>query len=162
MLIYYKQKESLMMIIKLPQVDTPINLGAPPDNLEDIVCESFSKYTAGTNKDFTFYDKLAYIDVLRKKLHPKASNEIVYDKFHEYFDYCLDNGAELPSYEDYWDEEFFNECVEAGDKPLYTHYGDSCGEEETILLSIVRIIKTVINWGDNNSTIIRTVSDNNE
>ena len=68
------------MIINLPQINTPINLGAPPENLEDIVCESFSKYTEGTREKYTFADKLAYIDMLRDWLHPKSSDDVVRDK----------------------------------------------------------------------------------
>ena len=95
------------MIIKLPQVDTPINLGAPPENLEDIVCESFSKYTEGTREKYTFADKLAYIDMLRDWLHPKSSDDVVRDMFRDYFDYQLDENGDIPDHEDYWSMDFF-------------------------------------------------------
>ena len=149
------------MIIKLPQVDTPINLGAPPENLEDIVCESFSKYTEGTREKYTFADKLAYIDMLRDWLHPKSSDDVVRDMFRDYFDYQLDENGDIPDHEDYWSMDFFESCVEAGRKPLYARFGNSGREEEIIQKNIVRIIKTVINWGDNNSTIINVTQNGN-
>lgn len=134
------------MIIKLPQVNTTIDLTNPPENLEDIVCESFSKYTAETNPEFVFYDKLAYIDVLRDWLHPKSSDNVVRDMFRDYFDYQLDENGDIPDHEDYWSMDFFESCVEAGKKPLYAHFGNSRREEEIILRSICRIIKVVVNW----------------
>ena len=51
--------------------------------------------------------------------------------------------------------------MEAGRKPLYAHFGNSGREEEIIQKNIVRIIKTVINWGDNNSTIINVTQNGN-
>lgn len=94
------------MIINLPQINTPINLGAPPENLEDIVCESFSKYTEGTREKYTFADKLAYIDMLRDWLHPKSSDDVVRDMFRDYFDYQLDENGDIPDHEDYWSMDF--------------------------------------------------------
>lgn len=56
------------MKIKFPRNIT-IDLDNIPQNFEDLIRESFEAYTSDTAKDYTYQDKLAYIDVCRKHLH---------------------------------------------------------------------------------------------
>ena len=67
-----------------------IDLVNPPENLEEIVQDYFADYTSGTNPDYLDDDKLAYIDLIRKKIHPEKesnwSNAVKFSCFH----FCLD------------------------------------------------------------------------
>lgn len=137
-------------VIGKPRV--PIDLVNPPDNLEEIVQDYFADYTSGTNPDYMDDDKLAYIDLLRKKIHPekKDSYEAVKKKLTDWFEYELDEGDRVPDISDCWSMEFFESCYEDGDMKLYdTQYGwkeMNHHEYDRIHHTLVRIISAIINY----------------
>lgn len=121
-------------------IDKPrvlIDLENPPENLEEIVQDYFADYTSGTNPDYMDDDKLAYIDLIRKKIHPeKESYEAVKEKLTDWFE-C-------------WSMEFFEDCYNDGDKKFYDkQYGwekMNHHQYDKIHHTLVRIISAVINY----------------
>lgn len=49
------------MIVKLPMGVT-VNTNNMPDNFDNIIRDSFRKFTEGTNKIYQYEDKLRFID----------------------------------------------------------------------------------------------------
>ena len=66
------------MILKLPHIKTIDTLNIP-ENFEGLVKESFRIFTEMTAKEYTFEDKMMYLDNLRGFLHPKDAEESVKD-----------------------------------------------------------------------------------
>ena len=129
-----------------------IDLENPPENLEEIVQDYFADYTSGTNPDYMDDDKLAYIDLIRKKIHPeKESSAAVRNKLTDWFEYKLDYDDDVPDVRDCWSVEFFESCYEDGDMKLYdTQYGwENMNHHnyDKIHHTLVRIISAVINYG---------------
>ena len=136
-------------IVNKPRVC--IDLVNPPDNLEGIVQDYFADYTSGTNPDYMDDDKLAYIDLIRKKIHPeKESYEAVKKKLTDWFEYKLDYDDDVPDVRDCWSMEFFESCYEEGDMKLYdTQYvweNMDHHKYDKIHHTLVRIISAVINY----------------
>jgi len=133
-----------------PNVD--IDLLDPPENLEEIVQTYFHDFTSGTNPEYMDDDKLAYIDLLRKKVHPEkedssyAVEQIMVDRFK----YDLENSDYPPDASEYWDVSFFADCYEAGDMKLYDkQYGWKRMDHhvyDKIHHTLVRMIKAVVNY----------------
>lgn len=136
-------------VIGKPRVS--IDLVNPPENLEEIVQDYFADYTSGTNPDYMDDDKLAYIDLIRKKIHPeKESSAAVRNKLTGWFEYKLDYDDDVPDVRDCWSVEFFESCYEDGDMKLYdTQYGWKKMDHhkyDKIHHTLVRIISAVINY----------------
>lgn len=129
-----------------------INLVNPPDNLEDIVQTYFGDYTSGTADEYMDDDKLAYIDLLRDKIHPEQhdENEATEEMLTDWFRYELENTEEAPDASDCWDTEFFAECYRRGNKDLYAkQYGYKAMDHHSydkIHHALVRIIKAVMDF----------------
>lgn len=136
------------------KIDTPrttIDLVNPPENLEEIIQHYFSDYTSGTNPDYLDDDKLAYIDLIRKKIHPeKESSAAVRKKLTDWFEYQLDYVDEIPDARECWSTEFFESCYEDGDMKLYDRqYGwkrQDHHQYDKIHHTLVRIIAAIINY----------------
>lgn len=136
------------------KIDTPrttIDLVNPPENLEEIIQHYFSDYTSGTNPDYMDDDKLAYIDLIRKKIHPeKESYEAVKKKLTDWFEYQLDESERVPDISECWSVEFFEDCYNDGDKKLYDkQYGwkdMNHHQYDKIHHTLVRIIAAIINY----------------
>lgn len=128
-----------------------IDLVNPPANLEEIIQDYFADYTSETNPNYLDDDKLAYIDLIRKKIHPeKESSVAVRKKLTDWFEYKLDYGDDVPDARECWDVEFFEECYEDGDKKFYDkQYGWKDMDHhqyDKIHRTLVRIIAAVINY----------------
>ena len=128
-----------------------IDLENPPENLEKIVQDYFADYTSGTNPDYLDDDKLAYIDLIRKKIHPeKESYEAVRKKLTDWFEYKLDYCDDVPDVRECWSVEFFEDCYNDGDKKLYDkQYGwreMNHHQYDKIHHTLVRIISAIINY----------------
>ena len=140
--------------LKSNVIDKPrvfIDLENPPENLEEIVQDYFADYTSGTNPDYLDDDKLAYIDLIRKKIHPeKESYEAVKKKLTDWFEYQLDESERVPDISECWSMEFFEDCYNDGDKKLYDkQYGYkemNHHQYDEIHHTLVRIISAVINY----------------
>ena len=134
------------MKIKFPRAVT-IDTDNIPSNFEDMICESFAAYTEGTADDYTYQDKLAYIDVCRKLLH-RAENaeDCVLDLIKERLEYEVTEQGEIPDKDDYLSVEFMEECFENGRTNLYDHYTNDHHIDDKIMSLLVRAIKVVINY----------------
>lgn len=124
-----------------------IDLAHIPEDFEDRIRESFKKFTIGTAKDYTYQDKLAYIDVMRKYLHDaRDAEDCVLKLMKRHMEYCIMNDGEILEKEDYLNFEFMNECFDMGRTNLYANYTDDRHADEAIMQLLVRAIKVVINY----------------
>jgi len=140
-------------MIKFPQ-GIKVNIFDPPGDFEDQIKMAFRDYTRGTAEDFTYQDKLSFIDQIVVSLH-KAGDEwtAVKSLLMDRFEYDLDNGYGLPDMEDYNSLEFMQECYSRGveDHRLYYQFEDENGFKdhhvyERIMMLEYRAIKAVIEW----------------
>mgnify|MGYP006873063398 CR=1 FL=1 len=131
-----------------------IDIYNPPEDFEDQIKASFWEYTTGTHKDFTYQDKLSFIDQIVESLH-KAGDEwdAVKNLLIDQFEYDLDNGFGLPDTEDYNSLEFMQECYSRGveDHKLHYQFEDKNGFKDhhvydKIMMLEYRAIKAVIEW----------------
>ena len=142
-----------------------IDLVNPPENLEEIVQTYFGDYTSGTADEYMDTDKLAYVDLLRDKIHPeqKDEEEATEEMLVEWFRSDLENSDEAPDASGYWDAEFFAECYRRGNKDLYAkQYGyDEMDHHvyDKIHHTLVRIIKAVMDFDGSTWTPPKEVKD---
>lgn len=80
------------------------------------VREAFRDYTHGTAPEFTWEDKLSFIDRAVKKLRTgdKDGDEAVIELMTDYFKGQLEEGQDPPEKDDFYTLEFLAECFEAG------------------------------------------------
>lgn len=124
-----------------------IDLAHIPEDFEDRIRESFKEFTTETAKDYTYQDKLAYIDVMRRRLHKAHdAEECVRNLMHEMLDYEVIEHGDIPDREDYLSVEFMTSCFDAGRTNLYAHYTNDRHVDEAIMQLLVRAIKVVINY----------------
>lgn len=133
------------MIIRLPWVQE-INTLDLPDNFDELVRESFQKFTEGTAKEYRFEDKLLYLDNIRRSYaridNAEASvNELIMGEVR----YNLENG-EMPDAEDILSLEFMEKCYDAGFRPFRTAYEGCYKDNEETLKVILKIIQIVVNY----------------
>lgn len=134
------------MIIKLPHID-PVDTLKPPCDLSDRVSYSFTKFTELTHPDYTYEDKLLYLDNLRGFLHPVNAEDSVKNLILDVAEFELDEYGELPDKDDFWDLGFMAECYRKGDKTFRAVYErTSHRDNEKTLKVIFEIIKVVTNW----------------
>ena len=118
-----------------------------PDDFDELVLKAFQKFTSGTSKDYTYQDKLAYIDVMRRCLHKAHdTEECVRHLMHEMLDYEVIEYGDIPNREDYLSVEFMTSCFDAGRTNLYAQYTRDHHVDEVIMQLLVRAIKVVINY----------------
>lgn len=131
-----------------------IDLENPPKDLEMIVQTYFGDYTSGTNEDYVDDDKLAYIDLLRDKIHPEQHDgyEAVKQSILYSCEWQLTEEGELPSVDDFWDLGWIGKMYEQGDKKLYDkQYGWKGMDHHSydrIHHTLVRMIKAVMSYDD--------------
>lgn len=141
------------MTIRLPG-DIRFDLKEVPKDFEEQVKAAFGKYTEGTSADFTYQDKLSFIDHIVEKLH-KAGDEC--DAVKEYllnrFEYDLDNGCGMPDTSDYDGIEALQDMYVKGreDGRLYYQFEDDRGVKDHHIYDKImeleyRAIKAVIEW----------------
>ena len=138
------------MIIKLPWIE-PIDTLNLPDDFEDKVKESFAKFTEGTSKEYTYQDKLSYLDNLRiAYLRGNIdSEEIIKKIIADRVWYELEENGNMPTADDILSVEFMAECFEAGFMPFLDQYDKrSSSRNERILKVIFKIIQIVVNWSE--------------
>lgn len=136
------------MIIELPR-GVRIDIDKIPENLEEIVQQTFRDYTHGTSKDYTFEDKLAFIDCMMGKIHHADAGNDVHGLIVERFEYELDDQGRLSEPEDFLNIEFMEDCYELGRKKAKLHCNhltDDHHINEKVMKIIVRVITAVMNW----------------
>ena len=139
------------MIVNLPMGMT-VDVYNLPDDFEIQVQQAFREFTCGTSKDYTYQDKLYFIDLASKHLHGgKSSEESVRKLMHDKFDYELDEQGRIADETDYYSTEFMEWCYEEGAESQQLHSRTFEGvkdhhDREKIEEMLVRFIKAVIDY----------------
>lgn len=132
-----------------------VDLDNIPDDFEDQIVRCFCDYTRGTASDYTYQDKLLFIDTMVEHLHKVDDpydrvKQLCLDKF----EWDLDTYGELPDKEDYQSVGFMEMCYEQGrsDAHLYSHFGvEDHHVYEKIMKLECRAIKVVMEWDHDKS-----------
>ena len=141
------------MRIRFPG-DISFDLDNVPEDFEDQIKTAFGKYTYGTAGDYTYQDKLCFIDHIIEKLH-KAGDEwdAVKSLLMDRFEYEIDNCDYLPDSDTFNSMDFMQECYSKGreDGRLYYQFEDEHGYKDhhvydKIMMLEYRAIKAVIEW----------------
>lgn len=133
-------------ILKFPR-DVSVDVNNPPEDFEEQIRKSFAGYTAGTNKDYTYQDKLAYIDLIRQYAHrePDGTDEAT-DYIKERFEYELDEFGNFTPESDFQTIEVMADMWERGNMKLHEHFTGDHHIDDKIQMLLVRAIKVVINY----------------
>ena len=121
-----------------------------PENFESLVQKAFAEFTELTARDYTYQDKLMFIDRAAWFLHGrKEPEERVRELIHEKLDYELDEYCSFPDESDYLSTEFMEECFEEGrqSQKLHSQYFEGVEQhkdQEQIEKMLNRFIKAVI------------------
>ena len=139
------------MTVNLPMGMT-VDIYNLPDDFEIQVQQAFTEFTSGTSKDYTYQDKLYFIDLASKYLHGgKKPEEAVRQLMHDKFDYELDDQGRFADETDYYSTEFMEWCYEEGAESQKLHSRTFAGvkdhhDREKIEEMLVRFIKAVIDY----------------
>lgn len=124
-----------------------VDINNVPEDFEEIIRKSFKDYTEGTAEDYTYQDKLAYIDLCRMYLHrAENASDCVLEIMKNYMEYEVSEFGEVPDKDDYLSVEFMSDCFEKGRTNLYAHYYNDHHIDDKIMALLVRAIKVVINY----------------
>ena len=140
------------MIVTL-QCNLEFDVNHLPEDFEEQVQNAFARYTKGTAKDYTYQDKLCFIDVAVRKLHgDKNTEEAVREIMHDVMDYQLDEYGDIPDKSDYLSTDFMEHCYSKGKESqrLYSHNfagaESHSHDEENIMKMLIRLIKVVLDY----------------
>ncbi len=139
------------MTVNLPMKMT-VDVYNLPDDFEIQVQQAFTEFTCGTSKDYTYQDKLYFIDLASKHLHgEKPSEESVRQLMHDKFDYELDECGRFADETDFYSIEFMEWCYQEGAENQKLHSRTFEGvkdhhDREKIEEMLVRFIKAVIDY----------------
>lgn len=139
------------MTVKLPMGMT-VDVYNLPDDFEAQVQQAFAEYTSGTSKDYTYQDKLCFIDLAAEYLHGGKSEEVaVRQLMHDKFDDELDDQGRFADETDYYTIEFMEWCYQEGAESQELHSRTFEGvkdhhDREKIEEMLVRFIKAVIDY----------------
>lgn len=121
-----------------------------PEDFEEQIIESFKGYTEGTSKDYTYCDKLGYIDCCVRHLNGgKSSDDTVNDMVEDRIISEWRENSEIIQEDDVYCFEFMTECYEAGKEHsrLYSHFGtDDHHIYDQIQKVLVKVITIVMNY----------------
>ena len=111
--------------------------------------KSFHNFTEGTAKIYEFEDKLHYLDNLRKSLHAGSTDEHVRRLVCKRVEHRMEEEGDFPDRKDFLCIEFMEHCFDEGFMPFHdTYYFGSKSGNEECLRSILRIIRTVVNYSE--------------
>lgn len=136
------------MIINLPR-GLSFDLDYLPDDFEEQVKKAFAEYTSLTHSDYTFQDKLMFIDVSVRLLHgQRDSHEAVMELMKDSFEYEVEANGCFPNESDFLSVEFMEYCFEEGQESqrLYSRYNVDRHEEEKIEKMLIRLINAVLSY----------------
>ena len=136
------------MIINLPR-ELSFDLDHLPDDFEEQVKRAFAEYTALTHSDYTFQDKLMFIDVSVRRLHgQRDAHEAVMELMKDSFEYQVTEYGDFPNESDFLSIEFMEYCYEQGQESqrLYSRYNVDRHEEEKIEKMLIRLINAVLSY----------------
>lgn len=139
------------MTVNLP-MEMTVDVYNLPNDFEIQVQRAFADFTSGTSKDYTYQDKLRFIDLASEYLHgEKNSDEAVRKLMHDKFDYELDDQGRFADETDYYCTEFMEQCYQDGAESQRLHSRTFEGvknhhDREKIEEMLVRFIKAVIDY----------------
>lgn len=136
------------MKFRLPR-DLIVDTDNIPEDFEHQVQKVFAEYTELTAKDYTFQDKLMFIDVCVNILHGEKDNrEAVMELMKDTFEYQVTEYGTFPNESDFLTTEFMEVCYEEGKRSqkMYSRYGVDRHEEEKIEKMLIRLIKAVMDY----------------
>lgn len=123
-----------------------------PEDFESQVQKAFSEFTEGTAKDYTFMDKLRFIDLASYYLHGGKDDETaVRELIHDKLDYDLDEYGTFPDETDYLSTEFMEFCYSEGRRSQRLDSDgfkdvDSYKDREQIEKMLLRFIEAVVSY----------------
>lgn len=135
------------------EVRLPLNIVVDvfnvPDDFEETIKEAFGKYTRGTADEYTYYDKLHFIDQCRESLHHAEDSEVaVMDLVSKNFEESLKSDWEIKDKDDFYSLDFMVACFDAGRTNLDGNYSNDLHVNEAIMQMLIRVIKVVIDYQD--------------
>lgn len=134
------------MTIKLPMgVEIEMNTRLPYD-FDDIIRKIFKEYLGEAKTENLAFDKLNFIDFCIASIrNSKCAEEAVQDIMLKQTEFRLKMFDELPEKSSFLNMNFMVHCYETGRKnaELHTEYSSNYTENETIMKVIIRIIKAV-------------------
>lgn len=136
------------MIVKLPRY-LEFDLDNLPDDFEEQVKKAFAEYTELTHRDYTFQDKLMFIDNAVNMLHGKDSaQDAVMELMKNTFEYEVSEYGHFPDESDFLNTEFMEVCYEAGreSQKMYSRYNVERHTEEKIEKMLIRLINAVFSY----------------
>lgn len=134
------------MKIEFPR-NIVVDVNNVPDDFDEIILAAFEDYTEGTREDYTYQDKLAFIDRCRELLH-HSQNEAncVMELMKNRFEYEVNECGEFPDKSDFLSIEIMEQCYHEGKTNLYAHYTGDHHIDDKIMELLARAIKVVINY----------------
>lgn len=136
------------MIVKLPR-GLEVDIDNIPDDFEAQVQKCFSEYTIGTAEEYTYQDKLSFIDLCVKYIHGDMDpDDAVMCLMTESMEHDLRNG-EFPRESDYYSLEYMSYCYDRGrhsQKLSSDEFAEDRHKREKIEMLIFRILKVIVNW----------------
>lgn len=134
------------MTIKLPMgVEIEMNTRLPYD-FDDIIHKIFKEYLGKAKTGNLVFDKLNFIDFCIASIrNSKCAEEAVQDIMLKQTEFRLKMLDELPEKSSFLNMNFMVHCYETGreNAELHTEYNSNYIENETIMKVIIRIIKVV-------------------
>lgn len=134
------------MTIKLPMdVEIEMNTRLPYD-FDDIIRKIFKEYLGEAKTENLDFNKLKFIDLCIASIrNSKDAKEAVQDIMLKQTEYRLKILDELPKKSSFLNMNFMVHCYEMGRAStlLHTEYSSNYTENETIMKVIIRIIKVV-------------------
>lgn len=127
------------MIATLPR-GLEIDTHDMPEDFEAQVKAAFAEYTEGTAKEYTYEDKLRFLDLCIEALHGgKDSDDTVMEYLKDRMEQDIRNG-EFPEESDYYSFDFMVEMFEMGKEYQSMYQNGYRHEKESIEKAITRII----------------------
>lgn len=140
--------DKVMLYLKPRTGAVTIDLVNPPDNLEELISKCFADYTEETPDECIDADRLCYIVLIRKRLYNKPFYEYRGEMAHRSLDYALEYDGSFDLNDDIDSSlDFAEQAYKDGFMPLYfTRHGLDCHSIIAVRRTLVRIIKTVMDW----------------
>ena len=136
------------MIATLPR-GLIIDTNDLPEDFEKRIKAAFAEYTMGTAKEYTFEDRLRFLDLCIEALHGgNDSDDIVMEYLKDKMEQDIRNG-DFPEESDYYSFDFMVEMYEMGKEhqSMYQQYCDGGRhEKEGIEKAITKIIRALFDY----------------
>lgn len=124
------------------------SLDAIPDDFDEWIANEFAEYTRDTAEQYTFHDKLCFIDNIVASLHQAyGADDAVMELMKNRFEYEVSENGNFPDESDFLCIEFLSECYEHGvANAQLVGFGKDIHEREKIEKLLIRIMLVVLNW----------------